>query len=329
MKAILTKYHGPTNTRGSRITAFDGDASASIPYPHELSGEACHRAAANALCEKMGYDSTLLISGEMDHGYAFVFAPEVTRVANSPAYSPLTAPQDQDVYVCADCGREFTVAEERDKHFMSDDCKLLGRYDKEDVEHQNSSRLIACIGRQFVINLAEAGIDLAKVDRVNKTPAYAGSSCASHDQCDANMYMAPAFEFVMGREINLQSDDDTELWGKAWDFVKQHGFVKLLSELDTFFTKLSVCAPDTLEDSGHDGAYLDDYLGKYQVNNVASVHVCLDSGWQVLQLTDGSFWSCYGDEMAGTYQQNSFASLTDAIEWLRPMYLACVAENHQ
>ena len=50
MKAIVTKYHGPTDTRGSRITASDEDGNkCTIPYPYQLSGEACHRAAAQAL----------------------------------------------------------------------------------------------------------------------------------------------------------------------------------------------------------------------------------------------------------------------------------------
>lgn len=56
MKAIVTKYHGPTNTRGSRITASDEDGNrVSIPYPYELSGEDVHRKAAEALCEKMNW----------------------------------------------------------------------------------------------------------------------------------------------------------------------------------------------------------------------------------------------------------------------------------
>lgn len=37
----------------------------------------------------------------------------------------------EDTYTCADCGREFTSGEERDDHFMSDDCPEQGRYDEE------------------------------------------------------------------------------------------------------------------------------------------------------------------------------------------------------
>ena len=55
MKAITTKYIGPTNYRGSRIKASDEDGNAiTISYPHELSGEEVYRKAAVALCTKIG-----------------------------------------------------------------------------------------------------------------------------------------------------------------------------------------------------------------------------------------------------------------------------------
>lgn len=73
MKAISTRYHGPTNTRGSKITASDEDGNrVSIGYPHELSGEACHRKAAETLCAKMGWTGNL-IGGSTKRGYVFVF----------------------------------------------------------------------------------------------------------------------------------------------------------------------------------------------------------------------------------------------------------------
>ena len=73
MKAITTKYYGATNTRGSRIVARDRDNNRiSIPYPHELSGEACHAKAAMALCRKMGWDG-VMFGGSTADGYAFVF----------------------------------------------------------------------------------------------------------------------------------------------------------------------------------------------------------------------------------------------------------------
>jgi hypothetical protein len=73
MKAIQTKYIGPTNFRGSRIKASDGDKnSITISYPHELSGEDVHRKAAEALRDKMGWTGNL-VGGGLKNGYVFVF----------------------------------------------------------------------------------------------------------------------------------------------------------------------------------------------------------------------------------------------------------------
>lgn len=78
MKAIVTKYHGPTDTRGARITADDGDGNRiTISYPYELSGEDVHRKAAEALRDKMGWTGNL-IGGATKDGYAFVFMPNNT-----------------------------------------------------------------------------------------------------------------------------------------------------------------------------------------------------------------------------------------------------------
>jgi hypothetical protein len=73
MKAIRTKYVGPTNYKGSRIIAFDEDGNkVTISYPYELSGEAVHRKAAEVLCAIMGWSGEL-ISGPLTWGYLFVF----------------------------------------------------------------------------------------------------------------------------------------------------------------------------------------------------------------------------------------------------------------
>jgi hypothetical protein len=73
MQAIVTKYAGPTNTRGSRIIAKCEAGSVTIPYPHELSGEDVHRKAAEALCAKLKWEGKL-IGGSTKTGYVFVFA---------------------------------------------------------------------------------------------------------------------------------------------------------------------------------------------------------------------------------------------------------------
>lgn len=58
MQAIQTKYLPATNTRGSRIKAFCERGSITVPYPHELSGDAVHRYAVTQLVWKfMAEDS--------------------------------------------------------------------------------------------------------------------------------------------------------------------------------------------------------------------------------------------------------------------------------
>ena len=74
MKAIQTRYLPCTDRLGSRIKAFaEGGHSVTIPYPHELSGEAVHHAAAVLLCEKLGWSANLLGGGLPNGDYCFVF----------------------------------------------------------------------------------------------------------------------------------------------------------------------------------------------------------------------------------------------------------------
>ncbi|RPJ32014.1 MAG: hypothetical protein EHM17_07525 [Verrucomicrobiaceae bacterium] len=81
MQAIQTKYFGPTNTKGSRIKATCAAGSLTIDYPHELSGQACHRKAAEALAAKLGWsDHDALLGGQLpDHSYVFVFDNALSR----------------------------------------------------------------------------------------------------------------------------------------------------------------------------------------------------------------------------------------------------------
>ncbi len=82
MQSIRTKYHGPTNTRGSRIGAeTEAGHRLSISYPHELSGEDVHRKAAVLLCRKMGWTGCeTLVGGQIRGGdYVFNFLPTGCR----------------------------------------------------------------------------------------------------------------------------------------------------------------------------------------------------------------------------------------------------------
>jgi hypothetical protein len=51
--AIHTRFFPATETRGARIRATLGKHHATIPYPYELTGGTCHRAAAEALQAKL------------------------------------------------------------------------------------------------------------------------------------------------------------------------------------------------------------------------------------------------------------------------------------
>ena len=74
MKAITTRYAGPTNHRGSRfIASAEGVSSVSIPYDYALDAYANHEKAAYALCRKYGW-SGRLIGGGTKKGYVWVFA---------------------------------------------------------------------------------------------------------------------------------------------------------------------------------------------------------------------------------------------------------------
>lgn len=73
--AIVTKYLGPTNTRGGRIKAWaksGGKLSVTIPYPHDLSLSQAHAAAAVALCDKLGWTYSELHQAHVDNGCVFV-----------------------------------------------------------------------------------------------------------------------------------------------------------------------------------------------------------------------------------------------------------------
>lgn len=54
--SIITKYHGPTDTRGPRIIATARNRSVTIPWDYELDTDANHGWAADALAQKFGWD---------------------------------------------------------------------------------------------------------------------------------------------------------------------------------------------------------------------------------------------------------------------------------
>lgn len=73
MQAITTKYIGPTNFKGSRVSAVSGSGlRKTIEWDDALNQEQNHRAAAQALCDKLGWNWKFVTGGTKD-GYAHVF----------------------------------------------------------------------------------------------------------------------------------------------------------------------------------------------------------------------------------------------------------------
>ena len=73
MKAIETKYLGPTNFRGSRIKVTDGDNSMILGMNDALDVDDNHDQAALAFFNDLGWHGKL-IRGGTKRGYVYVFA---------------------------------------------------------------------------------------------------------------------------------------------------------------------------------------------------------------------------------------------------------------
>ena len=78
MKAIIVKYLGPTDTKGSRWKASCDGGSRTVPYDHALDSDKNATAAAVALCQHMNWHgSTIIGPGQGPNGdYVFLFADE-------------------------------------------------------------------------------------------------------------------------------------------------------------------------------------------------------------------------------------------------------------
>jgi len=79
MKAILTRYLGPTNSRGSRIVATaEGGHRATVPYDYGARDP--HAIAALALCQKLGWKGELVNGGLPNGDNVWVFTNGSERV---------------------------------------------------------------------------------------------------------------------------------------------------------------------------------------------------------------------------------------------------------
>jgi len=76
-QAIVTKYYGPTASRGSRIKAKSYGGSVSVAYDYGLNVEQNHDAACATLLDKMEWGGHYIGGGSPDGtGFVYVFAGE-------------------------------------------------------------------------------------------------------------------------------------------------------------------------------------------------------------------------------------------------------------
>jgi hypothetical protein len=81
MQAIVTKYIGPTNTKGARIKAVScGGLSVTVPYEYDLDSYGAHCMAAVELCKNLKWEFNH-VAGELPDGStAWVKIPEYQYV---------------------------------------------------------------------------------------------------------------------------------------------------------------------------------------------------------------------------------------------------------
>ena len=91
-------------------------------------------------------------------------------------------------------------------------------------EEDDMNDLAERLAARFAADL-KASLTVAQWRQMRaKNVEYGEGVCASHDYCDANMIMEPAFVAIVGRdpldEASGMSEADCELWSKAWDIAK-------------------------------------------------------------------------------------------------------------
>jgi hypothetical protein len=87
MQAIVTKYLGPTNTRGARVKATAQRGSVTVPWDYALDAPGNHRVACMAALVEWEWKGEWTGGQLPDGRYAFVCIPP--RVA--PGYTPEAA----------------------------------------------------------------------------------------------------------------------------------------------------------------------------------------------------------------------------------------------
>jgi hypothetical protein len=90
MQAIVTKFLGPTNHRGSRVKAWCEAGSVTVSWDHAKDVGGNHDAAAEALIRKLGWDAPCYrgrwVGGGLPNttGNAYVFCPKDSSIPDVP-----------------------------------------------------------------------------------------------------------------------------------------------------------------------------------------------------------------------------------------------------
>ena len=79
MQSIVTKFIGPTNTRGSRVKALADAGSLTTSWDYSLNTDENHRAAAMALVDKLDWHYADYIEGSLpqNNPYHMVYVCQV------------------------------------------------------------------------------------------------------------------------------------------------------------------------------------------------------------------------------------------------------------
>ena len=75
-QAIVTKYHGPTNTHGDRVSATAQAGRIYVEWDHDLSSDENHAVAARAFAAKWDWDGPWYGGCLPDGRRAFVTAEQ-------------------------------------------------------------------------------------------------------------------------------------------------------------------------------------------------------------------------------------------------------------
>ncbi len=93
-----------------------------------------------------------------------------------------------------------------------------GAVDKSDTTTTKLAKEFSAILRSWL-----TPEQLTEINQKNETAAYTNAD-ATHDYCDPNQAMIDAFEKVFGKEIDFQSDEDSEIINAAWALARKNKF---------------------------------------------------------------------------------------------------------